>query len=125
MEAASRKNQGPHLPRPASQEWSFPRRLPASQRTRVGEWKSSVSSLNCSARSNPEESIILLFLAACRGQDFLTGPYAPSGGPRMYHVGVCTAPSPVGLELPRAAAIRISPPGLHTNVRAIQRVGLG
>lgn len=95
----------------------------------LGRGKAPSPSLNCSARSNPE-SIILLFLAACRGQNFLTGPYASSGGPRTYHVGVCTAPSPVGLELPRAAAIRTSPPGLrpvrlHTNVRAVQRVGLG
>lgn len=59
MEAASRKNQGPHLPRPASQEWSFPRRLPASQRTRVGEWKSSVSltQLLCKEQSRGEHHL--------------------------------------------------------------------
>lgn len=38
-----RRTRAPISPRPASQEWSFPRRLPASQRTRVGERKGSIS----------------------------------------------------------------------------------
>lgn len=44
----------------------------------LGSGKAPPPSLNCSARSDPEESSTLLFLAACRGQNFLTGPYAPS-----------------------------------------------
>lgn len=59
MEAASQKNQGPICPRPASQEWSFPRRLPASQRTRAGEWKSSASltHLLCKEPSRGEQPL--------------------------------------------------------------------
>lgn len=53
------RTRAPISPCPASQEWSFPRRLPASQRTRVGEWKSSVSltQLLCKEQSRGEHHL--------------------------------------------------------------------